>query len=234
MALFGRRSRTGRLPADMLTQLEQHGRFSYGPQQNSPPAPTIEADMYFLAQNDRDGFLADLAALVVPTGGWSAYGGMKLVMSVIGSDLDQPDYNAIVLTGLQFLRLHGVPTSRVSPNEMRLWHRMQGEDTPWLVGRPAPPDRLTPLRAGEMRRVAQVAPGPHANVIYVQEKSPGSYVAVIDGEWSEDDPRRVQNDWYQAKSLHDLYLRIGGAFQTPSYWADPELEPYFPLPPSTL
>jgi hypothetical protein len=39
-------------------------------------------------------------------------------------------------------------------------------------------------------------------------------------------------DW--ASSLHELYIRIGDAFQTPCYWAGPELEPYFPLPPPTI
>lgn len=82
MALFGRWSRTGRLPADMLAQLDAFGRCSYD-LQGSPPPDTFEADMYFLAQSDRDGFLADLAALVVPGGGWAAYDGMKLVRTVL-------------------------------------------------------------------------------------------------------------------------------------------------------
>lgn len=190
--------------------------------------------MYMIAQGDQDGFLAELATLVVPVDGWPAYGGMKLVMSILGYDLDQPDYNAIVLAGLQFLRSHGVPTSRVSPAEMRHWHRLQGENTPWLIGRQAPPDRLTPLQPGETRRVAQVFAAPNSNVVYVRETAPGRYAAIIDGEWSEDDSRRVQNEWYAAPSLHELYLRIGSAFQTPCYWVEPELEPYIPLPPPTL
>jgi hypothetical protein len=234
MALFRRRPQTARLPADILMQLERFGRFHYEPQQYPLPSPILEADMYRLAQSDQAGFLADLAAVIAPTGGWAAYGGMKLVMSVIGPELNEPNYNAIVMAGLQFFRSHGVPTSRLSPNELGLWHRLQGDQTPWLAGRPAPPDRLTPLRPGEQRRVAQVAPGPHANVIYVRAAAPSRYVAVIDGEYSETDPQRVQHDWYEAASLHQLYLRVGEAFQTPSYWADPELEPYFPLPPSTL
>lgn len=139
-----------------------------------------------------------------------------------------------MLAGLQFLRSHGVPTSRLSLNDMRHWRRLQGADTPWLVGRPVPPDRLMPLQPGEMRRVAQVYPGPHSNVIYVREAAPGRYVAIIDGEWSEEDSRRVQNEWYEAPSLKELYARLGDAFQTPCHWVAPDLEPYIPLPPSTI
>lgn len=233
MALFGRRPRPGRLPVDTLAKMEQFGRYSFDwqkyPMQESP-----EAEMYMIAQGDQDGFLAELAALVVPTGGWSAYGGMKLVMSILGADVVQPDYDAIVLAGLHFIRSHGVPKSRLSINEMNQWRRLQGEDTPWLLGRPVPPDRLTPLQPGEMRRVAQMFPGPRSNVIYVQQAAPDRYVALIDGEWSEEDPRRVQNEWYVAPSLHQLYERLGDAFQTPSYWVDSELEPYIPLPPPTI
>jgi hypothetical protein len=234
MPLFSRRAQPDRrLPADILTSLERFGRFSYDPQNNQLPG-SLEADMYMIAQDDRDGFLAALIAVTAPAGGWVSYGAMKLVMSILGGDLDQSDYNTIVLAGLQFLRSHGVPTSRLSMNEMTLWHRMQGDHELWLVGRAAPPDTLTQLRPGEMRRVAQVFPGPQSNVIYVRQAGPDSYAAVIDGEWSEEDPRRVQNDWHTARSLHELYLRIGDAFQVPCYWVAPELEPYIPLPSPTV
>lgn len=232
MPLFSRRPQT-RLPADILAQLEQLGRAAYDPSGYESPWQLTVA-MYHLAQEDRDSFLADLAAVALPAGGWPVYGAMKLIMDILEPDLDQPDFNAIALAGLEFFRSHGVPTSRLSPNEMGLWHRLQGDDAPWLVGRPPPPDRLTPLQPGEVRRVAQVFPGPRSNVIYVKQTAPDRYVAVVDGEWSEEDRRRVQNEWYAARSLHDLYVRIGQGFQTPCYWADHELEPYFPLPSPTL
>lgn len=232
LSLFGRRPRR-RLPADILAQLEQLGRAAYDP--SSAEAPwQLTVAMYQLAQEDRDGFLGELATVSLPAGGWPVYGAMKLVMDILEPKPDQPDFNAIVLAGLEFLRSHGVPTSRLSPNEMDQWRRLRVDDAPWLMGRPVPPDRLTPLRPGEVRRVAQVFPGSSSNVIYVKQAAPESYVAVIDGEWSAEDPRRVQNDWYQARSLHELYVRIGEGFQTPCYWANRELEPYFPLPAPTL
>jgi hypothetical protein len=232
MPMFGRAARR-RLPAETLTQLEQLGRSQYDPGSCDSPWQFVSS-MYQLAQDDREGFLADLAALVVPVGGWPAYGGLRLLWEIFSADLSQPDFDAIALTGLQFLRSHGVPSSRVSPYELAIWHRLQGDNTPWLIGRPPPADRLTPLKWGDVRKVAQVFPGPSSNLILVRQDAPERYVAVIDGQWSEEDPRRVQNEWYSAETLHELYLRIGDAFQVPCYWADPELEPYFPLPPPTI
>lgn len=232
MPLFRRQPRT-RLPADILAQLEQLGRAAFDPAGHDSPWQLTVA-MYHLAQEDRDGFLAELAAITRPAGGWPAYGAMKLVMDILDPKPDQPDFNAIVLAGLQFLRSHGVPPNRLSINEQDMWRRLRDGDTPWLVARPVPQDRIMPLRPGETRRVAQVFPGPSSNVIYVRQEQPDRYVAVIDGEWSTEDPRRVQNEWYSAGSLHELYLRIGEGFQVPCHWADPELEPYFPFPSPTL
>lgn len=232
MPLFGRSARR-RLPADALAQLEQLGRSQYNPESCDSPWQFVGA-MYQLAEDNRNEFLAELAALIASAGGWPAYGALRLLWEVFSVDLNQPDFDSIALAGLQFLRSNGVPASRVSQYELGIWHRLKGEDTPWLVGHPPPPDRLTPLRSGEIRQVAQVYPGPTANLVLVRQDAPDRYVAIIDGEWSEGDPRRVQNEWYSARTLHELYIRLGDAFQVPCYWADSELEPYFPLPPSTI
>jgi hypothetical protein len=232
MPLFGRSERR-LLPTDTPAQLALLGRHHYNREDGEAPWQFVAA-MYQLAQQSRERFLGELAALVVPAGGWSAYGALRLLWEVFSADLDQPDFDRIALAGLQFLRSHGVPASRLSPYELRIWHRLQGDGTPWLAGKPPPPDRITPLRPGESRKVAQVFPGPSANLILVRQDAPDRYVALIDGEWSEEDPRRVQNEWHSARTMHELYIRLGDAFQVPCYWADPELELYFPLPPPTI
>ena len=67
MSLFGRRPRR-RLPADILAQLEQLGRAAYDPSSTEAPWQLTVA-MYQLAQEDRDGFLGELAMVSLPAGG---------------------------------------------------------------------------------------------------------------------------------------------------------------------
>jgi hypothetical protein len=245
MALFGGRDRRsgsrsaakpsrGRLPADMPQWLEALARFEWDPQ--NKPAPEVRVDkMYLLAQADREGFLAELAALTVPAGGWVALGGKYLATDVLPIETDTADFNAIVLAAYQFLRQNGVPPNRLSPNDHKLWSRVKTGDEPWLIWREPPPDTLTPLQPGELRQVAQTlrADG-HINDILVRQDDPNKFTAVVEGAYSETDLGRTQTDWYTAPSQHDLYIRIGEGQQTPTHWAAPELEPYFPLPPMTI
>ena len=172
------------MPADILSQLEQLGGVAYDPSSYKSPWQLTVA-MYHLAQDDQDGFLADLSAVTLSTGGWPVYGAMKLIMDILDPKLNsRTSMRRAGRSGISF-RSHGVPNSRLSPNEMDLWRRLRGDDAPWLVGRPPPPDRLTPLLPGEVRRVAQVFSGPRSNVIYVKQTAPDRYVAVVDGEWSK-------------------------------------------------
>jgi len=67
-------------------------------------------------------------------------------------------------------------------------------------------------------------------VILVQRQDDGQYCTLIDARQSDEDPRRTQREWKSAGSLHELYVEIGLSMQTPTYWYDAELEPYFPLP----
>jgi hypothetical protein len=86
------------------------------------------------------------------------------------------------------------------------------------------------LRSGETRRVTQLTSDPDSNAILVRQNGNDRYCALIDAKYSDEDPRRVPNEWKFAASLYELYIQIGLAMQVPTYWYDPELEPYFPLP----
>jgi hypothetical protein len=218
----------------MLQLLDRHGRFCWDPQ-NNPMSGLSVADMYFLAQADLDGFLHGLAALTVPAGGWVALGGKYLVMDILPLETNTPDFNAIVLAGFQFLREHGVPPNRLSPNDKTLWERARPDHEPWLIWRDPPADKLTPLAPGEVRKVAEIlrADG-YVNELLVRQDGPEQFATVIRGAYSETDPRIVENEWFTAQTLHAAYLRIGEGNQIPPQWAHPELQPYFPLPPMTI
>ncbi|HTJ70941.1 MAG TPA: hypothetical protein VL551_25590 [Actinospica sp.] len=241
MPLFNRRERgqsparaSSRLPADMARQLEVHARSLWD--LRGGVRSTLRIDqMYFLAQEDRDGFLRELRAVVERAGGWAALGGKYLVTDILPIETDTEDFNAIVLAGYQFLRKNGAPPIRLSPNDHTLWQRVNTRGEPWLVWRDPPPDTLTPLRPDEIRKVAEIkrADG-YTNTILVRQDGPSKFTAVIEGAYSEEDPRLSRNDWHTASSLHDLYIRIAESSQTPTDWAAPDLQPYFPLPPMTI
>jgi hypothetical protein len=232
MAWFNKRnnpSSPGMLPPDIVEWLEATARYNWDSQKN--PMPDIRVDaFYFLAQKDRDGFLGALSSVSVPAGGWVALGGKDLVLDILPTDTDTPDFNAIVLAGLQFLRENGVPPIRLSPNDQKFWRRLSGGE-PWLQWREPPADTLTPLQPGEVRKVAELLRGDgHTNEILVRQDASEAFTSTIDGPYSETDSTRTRTDWYTAPSLHELYVRIGEGQQTPPHWYAPELAPYFPLP----
>ena len=73
--------------------------------------------------------------------------------------------------------------------------------------------------------MAQLTANPDSNVILVRRIGESRYCALIDAKWSDEDPRRVQNEWKSAESLYELYMAIALALQTPPPWCDRELEP---------
>jgi hypothetical protein len=222
------------LPPDLDRQLETYARFTWKPQ--GSPLPPLRIDqMYNLAQADRDGFLRELRSVVDRSGGWVALGGKYLVLDILPIDTDTADFNAIVLAGYQFLRHNGVPPVHLSPNDHELWKRVNVRDEPWLVWRDPPAEPPPPLQGDEERKVAEIvrADG-HTNKILVRQDGPDAYTAIIEGVWSEEDSRITRSTWYTCSTLHDLYVRIGEGHQTPTDWAAPELQRYFPLPPMRI
>ena len=238
MAMFGGRRGTsgsrGRLPGDMAAWLAVSGRFEWSPQTN--PMPEVRVDgLYNMAQADRDGFLRELAAISVPAGGWTALGAKFLVTDILPIETDTPDFNAIVTAGFTFLRKNGVPPNRLSMNDHTLWRRVNTAGENWLTWRPTPPDTLVPLAPGTERKIAQIRrPDGYVNSIIVRSNGPASYVAMIEGAYSAEDPRITRSDWHSAPSLHELYIRVGESTQVPTDWSSDDLKPYFPLPPMTI
>jgi hypothetical protein len=193
------------------------------------------ADFYFMVQEDRDGFLRELASISVPAGGWTALGGKYLATDVLPIETDTPDFNTIIAAGFKFLRDNGVPPNRLSANDRTLWQRINVAGENWQDWRPAPSDTLVPLAFGEERKIAETrrADG-YVNSIIVRADGPTSYIAMIEGAYSEEDPRITRSDWHTAASLHELYIRVAESSQVPTDWASEDLKPYFPLRPMTI
>jgi hypothetical protein len=98
MAFFGRRrgpgGSSGGVDATLINELEGFGRFSFDPQ-NEPLPGDLEFRAYQSAQSNRSGFLR-LIADAATQGGWMAIGAERLVVSVIGGDLLDAEYDELM------------------------------------------------------------------------------------------------------------------------------------------
>jgi len=235
----------GVLPGNIVSVLERYGQYEWNPQANTMgigELGNLMAGLYPIATADPDRFLSDLATAVLPVGGWAVYGASRLIWELLSSTndsqvLQNPAYIAIMDATIEFLRSNGVPPMRVRPYEWNYWLGKGGTITSWVPTRRTPSQaeaQITALRPGETRRVAQLTSQSDSNVILVRQKDDGRYAAIIDARQSDEDPRRSQWEWKSADSLYELYAEIGLSQQTPTYWYDRELEPFFPLPPPRI
>ena len=236
-----RRSNEPRLPSDIIHMMERFGRYEFNPQANADDAADIGqmmAELYPFASADPDGFLVALARAVLPVSGWAAYGASRVIWELLSPSASEsvrqhPSYKAIMSAAIEFLRANGVPPMMVRGYEWDHWLASGGTIDTWLPRLPTPsPEEapIAPLLPGESRKVAQLTSKSDSAVILVRRDGEGRYCALIDAKRSEEDPRRVQNEWKSAGSLYELYIAIGLSLQTPQHWCDSDLEPYFPLP----
>ncbi|WP_405933366.1 hypothetical protein [Streptomyces sp. NBC_00827] len=218
--------------------MEEFGRFEFDPTGSTIDASCVwselQAPLLDFARYDPEEFAAELADSVSPVGGFALFGAARTIWNLVGSDFRSPAYDSVRTAALEFLRSNGVPAGRISAHDMNFWREQRNE--PWLVGRPRPTDanRITPLAPDETRPVARITAEADANVVYVETSPDGGYRAVVEAPYSETDPTRVHRGWLGAGTLHELYTRIGEAFQVPVHWMADELEPFIPLPPSRL
>lgn len=241
MALFrkGRLGTTSQhtrgLPANIISMMERFGRHEWDPMGSTDTETwsATQEPLWPFASSDPDGFITTLADAVCPIGGWAAYGGARTALNLISpAPLDKPAFRRLMDAALDFLRANGVPPMRLSGYEWDHWIGSGGTIDTWLPLRATPsPEICTirPLDGGEMRRVTQLTHEQDSNAILIGLDGDGRVTAFIDAKWSDEDPRRVQNPWKSADSLFDLYRDVALAMQTPPYWCDAELEPFFPL-----
>jgi len=134
MGLFGKRQQdTGavRLPADFARTLEQYGRWTFDPPGSGiDPSQigggNIEYELFMLAQNDSDAFIRAVVAVAIPAGGWALYGGSRAVWNAVGTDVDHPDYLALLDASIDFIgRQYGM--AYLAPYEIRRLEQTRGE-----------------------------------------------------------------------------------------------------------
>lgn len=218
--------------------LEEFGRYSIRKANASQAAVDramqLLVDTYPYAAEDPARFCADLRRLAEPPGGWASYGATHLIHEMLGgSEVHNSDYDALMQVSMAFLRSRWIPRMYVNGREEAWWsvHREPNED--WLVGRPAPSREsaiITPLAPDEVRRVAHMGPSANSNDILVKATDDNRFESLIEGPYSEEDPRLSRYSWHSADTLYDLYLRVSEALGSLPPWCDPELEEFIPLP----
>lgn len=225
-----------RLPADTVTLMERFGRHTID-RANSTENPdtvweTFVAPFFPIAQSDPGGFVTALARVLRPVGGWAGYGGMRLIVEVLGGDFEHPAADEVRTAALDFLRSRGVPNASLTGYEWQFWLAHKGQTERWLVGRPRPSLEeapITDIEPGHIRRVVKLLPDEDSNLILVRHAAGGGYESVVDARRNEQDARRVRNRGLYNATLDGLYWDIGCGLQTPPFWVNRELRPYFPL-----
>jgi hypothetical protein len=133
MGWFERRRRSP-FPADMTGRLELLGRFEFDSHGAGIDSGTVypECIAPFRAQatDDRDGFIADLRALVAgDTGGFVTYGASCLVVELAGMDVRTPDALALLDAAIEVKRLRGLPSAMLKGYEWNRWLEVNGPGT---------------------------------------------------------------------------------------------------------
>ncbi len=229
MGFFSEKGKRIRIPADIASQMARYGQDRWhGAYDIFEPGPWDDI-LRGMPPDDQRAWVAALSDVIVPLGGWAAYGAEETVMKAMAHPIDLPAYRAILDASLEFQRSSGIWESQLSPDERIYWSD-QHPGEPWMVPA-APPSRadavITDLAIGEERRVVVMTKSPTSNEVYVSRRAADTYVASVEqGTGSE----RTRNDTSSAGSLYDLYCLFGQVMVMPNHWTDPELEPFFPFP----
>lgn len=140
MGFFRKRQKQPGLPDDIIGMMERFGRFEFDPQGNGDDAGIIGqqwAELVFpFSQANPEGFVADLAAAILPVGGWAVYGASCTLWECFSSNNEnirqQPSYNAIMNAAIEFLRANHVPQMMVKPYQWQHWLQNGGTRDTWI------------------------------------------------------------------------------------------------------
>jgi|KBSSwiStaDraftv2_1062776.scaffolds.fasta_scaffold651322_2 hypothetical protein len=113
MGLFSRAPRS-RFPADMVRWLEIFGRHSLDPQRSGIDGGDLWsrlAPLHEYCGSDREGFLAELAAVVAgDRGGFATFGAARVVWEMFsGEALNIPAALPLIDAGIEFKLARGLP-----------------------------------------------------------------------------------------------------------------------------
>lgn len=240
MGLFSRKP-PSMLPLNVVAWMEHKGQRLWWAQTGSSKydpfeLPTDSFDPYTalsaLSPDAQRSWVTELAAKVLPAGGWAVYGATDAVeCGLMHSDaLEIPAYVELYEASLQFQRSNGVWWTALSPAERSFWDQHHPNEV-WLDRR-EPPSRddasITPIPLGQERKLTVLADAPDSKATYVVHGDEGTYVWCL--EYPDDEGNRVRDARTDAHDLYELYFRTGQSLPFPGVWVDEEFEPFLPYP----
>lgn len=153
-------------------------------------------------------------------------------------NLDDRRFLRLFDDSLEYMRSAGFSSGHLTRYEADRWIATHGDLRSSFDGifEVAVPDQsdlpaAKPLAPGESRMVALTEPLPRGNAFFAEHRADGKYIVFSEREYSDDDPTRSRYEEDHLgpfESLPDLLRAVGEMFGTPTYWADDDLEPYFP------
>lgn len=247
MGLFSKRKRAV-LPPPVISLLGEFGRASLAARGEGRPVEDprfgweyISDTMMALGSEQRNVVIEELytAALSASDAERNVvtFGAYRLLAEYDGQ-LDDTRFWELCDKSLDYMHSLGFSSGHLTGYEAQRWIAVHGDlrssfdglidvVVPGADNAPAV-DELDP---GTNKLLALTAPLPEGNAFYAERRVDGTYVIFSEREKSSDDPARVRSDEDYLGSftaLPDLLRRLGQMFGTRPYWADPDVDPYFP------
>lgn len=244
MALFNRRP-IGVVPASVIASLADYGKAVIASKQSAAPVtdPRFGWDYMspvVLAMNDerRDRVIQELydAARTAADRPMATVGAYKLLCEWDGNLRDER-FLALRDDYMNLLRDMRFSSGYLTGYEAERWVEIHGDlrysfdritDVAVPSGDQVPPAK--DLQAGQHRRVALTGPLPDGNEFYAERRADGTYGVFSIRPNSSDDPTRVRCEELLGPfgTMADLLRALGADFRIRPYWADEDLDPYFP------
>jgi hypothetical protein len=246
MALFSKRPRTV-VPASVTGMLAPYGQAEIDARRVGRPVtdPRFGWDNFVgpvhmaMLGDDRGQVIQELyeAALAAPGSKQAIFGAYRLIAEFDGA-LDDQRFLELCDLSLEHLRSLQLSSGSLTGYEAQRWIATHGDlrssfdgivqvTVPSQENAPA----VKPLGLGESRLIALTAPLPTGNAFFAERRPDGTYVISSERPRSSEDPTRERSEeTYMGMfaDLRDLFRAVGYMFGTHPYWADDDLNPYFP------
>jgi len=166
-----------------------------------------------------------------------AFGAYR-ILAEYDCELNDQRYWELCDASLNYMHSRGFSSGHLTGYEADRWIAVHGDlrsSFDGIVDVVVPdPDSAPPvdeLVLGTNKLLALIAPLPKGNAFYAERRQDGTYVIFSERPKSTDDPTRVRCDETHLGSfdgLPNVLRALGQMFDTRPYWADPDLDPYFP------